>query len=182
MKNAIIFHGTECKPEDFWYQSLKANLESRGFMVELPHYPTINRVPIAEFVEEVLKNHQFDAETVLVGHSSGSPLILALLERINVQIAQAVLVAGYSSKIGDEADPILQPSYDWAKIKANNQDFVVINSTNDPWGCDDKQGRAIFDQVGGTQIIKQDGHFGSITNNQPYEEFPLLEQVVGVTI
>jgi predicted alpha/beta hydrolase family esterase len=178
---AIIFHGTECKPEDFWYQWLKEKLEARGYTVELPYYSDMNRVPIAEYLPRILKAHSFDEETVLIGHSAGCPLILSILENIDATIAQAVLVAGFSEELPPETgdDVILQPSYDWEKTKAHCQDFVFINSDNDPWGCDDKQGRKLFDKLGGTQIIRHDGHFGSTSNNQPYKEFPLLERVIG---
>ncbi len=40
MKNVIIFHGTDCKPEDFWYSWLKNELEKAGYTVEVPYYPT----------------------------------------------------------------------------------------------------------------------------------------------
>lgn len=178
--NAIIFHGTDCKPEDFWYQWLKTQLEARGFNVELPYYPEMNHVPIDEYIEKILKAHSFDEETVLIGHSSGGSLILSILERIEPTVTQAILVAGFSEALDHEGgeDIILQPSYNWEKIKAHAKDFVFINSDNDPWGCDDKQGRKLFDKLGGTQVICHDGHFGSTAKNQPYKEFPLLERLI----
>jgi hypothetical protein len=48
-----------------------------------------------------------------------------------------------------------------------------VNSPDDPYGCDDKPGRALFDRLGGTQIVRNDGHFGD--HDQPYDTFPLLE-------
>lgn len=78
----------------------------------------------------------------------------------------------------EEKDPILQDSYNWDKIKQNVKDIVFINSVNDPWGCNAEQGRVMFDKLGGTQIIRNDGHFGSETYKQPYPEFPLLERLV----
>jgi predicted alpha/beta hydrolase family esterase len=176
---AIIFHGTDCKPEDYWYQWLGKQLEAKGYTVEIPYYPDINKEPVTSFLPKVLKAHTFDDQTVLIGHSAGSPLILSILENTDVGIAQAILVAGFSYPIGDgETDHILQPSYDWEKIKQHSTDFIFINSVNDPWGCDDKQGRFMYDKLGGTQIIRNDGHFGSASYNQPYKEFPLLERLV----
>ena len=60
MKNAIIFHGTDCKPEDFWYSWLEDRLEEKGYKVDLPHYSDINRTPIKEFIPKVLENHTFN--------------------------------------------------------------------------------------------------------------------------
>lgn len=45
----------------------------------------------------VLKNGKFDSETVMVGHSAGCPLILSVLEKIEVKIKKAVLVAGLTT-------------------------------------------------------------------------------------
>jgi len=174
---AIIFHGTGCKPEEFWYGWLKKELERTGYQVVLPHYPEINREPISQFLPKVLKKHTFDEEIVLVGHSAGASLLLSILENIDAVIPKAILVAGFVRPLPStpkSGEPILQDSYDWDKIKAHVKDVYFVNSTNDPWGCDDKQGRIMFDHLGGTQIIRNDGHFGSVSMNQPYPEFPLL--------
>ncbi len=178
-KKLFIFHGTDCTPSDYWYSWLGEQLKSRSYKVEIPSYPDINHEPIHDFLPRVLGNHNFDEETVIVGHSAGGPLILSILENIDVVIPKAILVAGFSYRLPDEElDPVLQNSYNWDKIKQHAQDIIFINSVNDPWGCDDKQGRFMFDKLGGTQIIRNDGHFGSTTYNQPYKEFPLLERLV----
>jgi serine hydrolase len=180
-KKAIIFHGTDCKPDDpiYWYGWLGEQLKVAGYEVEVPYYPGINHEPIETFLPKVLKSHVFDDETVLVGHSAGGPLLLSILENIDAVIPKAILVAGYSMRLpGEEKDPVLQGNYDWEKIKAHVKDIYFINSTNDPWGCDDKQGRIMFDHLDGTQIIRNDGHFGSRSNNQQYTEFPLLARLI----
>lgn len=59
---------------------------------------------------------------------------------------------------------------------ANVRDLYFINSRQDPYGCDDKQGRAMFERFGGTQIVRDDGHFGDI--DQPYESFELLDRLI----
>ena len=181
IKNATIFHGTDCAPDSnyYWYSWLKNELKHSGYKVETPSYPEINHESIETFLPKVLANHQFDSETVLIGHSAGSPLILSILERIGQPIKQAVLVAGYSMRFPDEKhDPVLQYMYDWQRIRSHSQSFVFINSVDDPWGCDDKQGRRMFDMLGGTQIIRNDGHFGSESQNLPYTTFPLLKSVI----
>jgi len=179
MKRAIIFHGTDCTPSDYWYSWLGEQLNNRGYEVEIPSYPDINHEPIHDFLPRVLGNHTFDENTVIIGHSAGGPLILSILENIDGVIPQAILVAGFSYSLpGGEKDPVLQDSYDWDKIKQHVKDIAFINSVNDPWGCDDKQGRFMFDKLGGTQIICNEGHFGSTTKNQPYKEFTLIESLI----
>jgi hypothetical protein len=56
------------------------------------------------------------------------------------------------------------------------RDLVFINAPVDPYGCDAEQGRAMFERLGGTQIIRGDGHFGDY--NQPYDTFPLLDKLI----
>jgi uncharacterized protein len=175
-RRAIIFHGTGGHPDYAWYRWLGQRLEERGYEVELPHYPNLNEEPIATFLPQVLANHVFDESTVLVGHSGGAALLLALLEHLETPVAQAVLVAGYSTRPNESEEPVLQDSYEWARIRANVGDLCFVNSVRDPYGCDADQGRAMFDRLGGTLVIRDEGHFGDI--DDPYPRFPLLDKLV----
>ncbi len=56
--------------------------------------------------------------------------------------------------------------------------IVVINSDNDPWKCDDKQGKIMADNTGGKLIVLHEGHMGSLKFDQPYKEFPLLIDLI----
>jgi predicted alpha/beta hydrolase family esterase len=183
MKNAIIFHGTDDNPSRYWYSWLAEELERAGYKVEIPSNPEINKEPIATFLPKVLKRHSFDTDTILIGHSAGGPLILSILENIDTQITKAILVSGYSEHPDDQMeDPVLQDHYDWDKIKQNSKEFIFINSYNDPWSCDDKQGRIMFEHLGGTQVLRNEGHFGSVPKGQVYDEFPLLKTLaLGIT-
>ena len=173
-RKAILFHGTGAHPDVVWLPWLRQRLTERGYAVEVPHYPDLNVEPIATFLPKVLAQHTFDANTVLVGHSGGAALLLAILEHIDARVDQAVLVAGYCTQPNTEDEPVLQAAYDWAAIRASVRDLYFINSREDPYGCDDKQGRAMFERLGGTQIVRDDGHFGDI--DQPYETFELLDR------
>jgi uncharacterized protein len=175
-RKAVIFHGTGARPGYCWYQWLGERLAARGYAVEIPHYPGLNYEPIATFLPKILAGHDFDENTVLVGHSGGAALLLAILEHIDTPVAQAILVAGYSTPPNTGDEPVLQNDYDWAAIKAHVRDLYFINSPGDPYGCDDTQGRAMFEQLGGTQIIRDDGHFGDAS--QPYETFELLDRLI----
>jgi predicted alpha/beta hydrolase family esterase len=148
-RKAIIFHGTGATPDVAWLPWLRERLSRRGYAVEAPHYPGLNVEPIATFLPKVLVNHTFDENTVLVGHSGGAALLLAILEHIGVTVAQAVLVAAYCTKPNTSDEPVLQPEYDWAAIRSQVRDLYLINSRNDPYGCDDGQGRAMFDRLRG---------------------------------
>jgi uncharacterized protein len=170
-RKAIIFHGTGARPEFIWYPWLADRLRSRGYAVEVPHHPGINTEPIATFLPKALAAHAYDEETVLVGHSGGAALLLAILERLDVVVPQAFLVAGYSTRPNASDEPVLQDSYGWEAIRAHARDIYFLNSVEDEFGCDIDQGRAMFDQLGGTLIVRRDGHFIS-------ETLPILDRLI----
>lgn len=176
-RKVIIFHGTGASPDILWFGWLDEQLTARGYQVERPAYPDVNVEPIATFLPKVLQRHSFDADTVLVGHSGGAALLLAILEHLPSPVSQAILVAGYATPPNDSEEPVLQESYDWDKIRSNVGDITFINSAVDPYGCDAGQGRYLFDHLGGTQIIRNEGHFGDW--NQPYDTFPLVDRLIG---
>ena len=175
-KNAIIFHGTGADPDVVWLPWLDRQLTARGYRVERPHYPELNVEPIATFLPKVLDGHAFDADTVLVGHSGGAALLLAVLEHLQTPVAQTMMVAGYATTPNDSDEPVLQDAYDWDRIRANGGDMNFINSITDPYGCDATQGRLMFEHLGGTQIVRDEGHFGDY--DQPYDTFELLDRLI----
>lgn len=177
---AIIFHGTNCKPDEYWYRWLGEKLEDRGYTVDIPYYQNMNIEPIGTFLPKVLRNHVIDEETILIGHSAGASLILGILECVDFVLPQVLLIAGFSPTVeGGLAHKVLKEDYDWNKIKNNVGDLVFINSVNDPWGCDDRQGRFLFDRLGGTHIVREDGHFGSFPpHSQSYPTFDLVNRLI----
>lgn len=180
MKNAIILHGTGCNPDSFWQPSIKKFLEKLGYDVWVPALPDSDTPDLKKWLPVVMKDGKFTEETVLIGHSAGTPFILSILENIDVTIHKAILVASYSRMKGDDDNPlILQDSYNWEKIKKNVKDIIFINSSDDPWGCNDKEGLNLFQHLGGTLIIREgEGHMGSNSFHQPYTTFPLLEKLL----
>ncbi len=164
----------------FWYPWLKDQLEQRGYKVWAPLLPNSSSPHIEEWLGVALENGEYNEETVLVGHSAGCPLILSVLENIDVKVKQAVMVAAFFEQLGpDEKEPILQESYDWEKIATHVAAPFVINSDNDPWGCDVAAGLKLIDKIGGTLIVPHgEGHMGSTSFNQPYKEFPLLTRLI----
>lgn len=179
MLNAVIFHGTGCTPESYWFPSLKLFLEKRGYHVWVPQLPEADKPDLQKWLPKALEA-KYSEETVVIGHSAGAPLVLSVLEKIQVRVQKAILVAGY---LNDPQSKVLQPKYDWTKIKQNVQDIVIINSDNDPWGCDDKQGLELWKHLGGTLILREgEGHMGSDSFHQPYRHFTLLEKLLELSV
>jgi predicted alpha/beta hydrolase family esterase len=186
MKNAVIIQGAGETPDSFWLPYVKNELEKRGYSVWLPQLPqndhekNEDNMPVEVVVPFLLKNWTYDAETVIVTHSAGGPIALALLEVLEKPIKQAILVAAYITPLPPPAAiKALQDSYDYRAIYKNCGEFIFINSDNDPYNCSDEQGRAMMDRLGGTLIVKHgEGHMGSGTYKQPYKEFPLLLKLI----
>jgi predicted alpha/beta hydrolase family esterase len=179
MKNAIILHGTADKPEDYWFPYLKNELEKLGFEVWLPKLPNSKFPNRKDWIPFLLENGKFTKETVIIGHSAGAQIIPSLLEKIDVKIKKAILVSGYAKALRKEAKSENSvDDYDWERIKTKAEQFIFINSDNDPWECDDRQGRIMFDKLGGIQIILHEGHMGSTMFKQPFKEFPLLLRLI----
>ena len=178
--NVIIFHGTGSNPDHFWFSWLKRSLEQKDYNVWLPQLPNADKPSVAEWLPFALKNGTYDEQTILVAHSSGCALILSVLENIKVKVSKVILVAGFAYQLDPKVEePIIQKSYEWELIKQHVGSLIMINSDNDPWGCNDKAGKYIFDKIGGTLIIRHgEGHMGSETFNQPYREFPLLLELI----
>ena len=178
MKNAIILHGGYSSPNHYWYPSIKQFLESHDYEVWAPQLPG-EEPDLANWLPFTLKNGKFNDNTLLISHSLGSALALAALEKINTKIYKAILVSGFSKPRGDFKEKMLQEKYNWEKIKANVKDLILINSGNDPWGCNEKQGLYLWEKLGGTLILREgEGHMGSESFGQNYSRFYLLEKLI----
>lgn len=181
MKNAIIFHGTGCTPNSYWFPSIRKFLEKTGYDVWVPSLPDAENPELSKWLPIALAAN-YNEETVIVGHSAGGPLVLSILENIKATIDKAILVAGFARPLrGDNYKPqdILQKSYNWAKIKKAAKDIIYINSENDPWTIDDEEGLYMWRKTGGTLILREgEGHMGSDRFKQAYTRFPLLEKLL----
>lgn len=179
MKNAILLHGKGDGPNLFWFPYIKQKLEEMNYEVWAPELPNKEHPNLKDQLTFILESAKFSEETILIGHSKSCSLILHILEAINIQIKQVVLVSGYAEPLPLSNEDSTKRDFNWNKIKIGSKDFIFINSDNDPWGCDDVQGRIFFDNLGGTLIIRHgEGHMGSGTYNQPYKEFPLLAKLI----
>ncbi|UQS81901.1 alpha/beta hydrolase [Bombilactobacillus folatiphilus] len=115
---------------------------------------------------------KIDQETILIGHSAGTNIIFALLEQQAVPVKAVYLLAGYCQPNGMH-HTTLKDAYDWKTISQNANEFYIFNSFNDPFNCNEQQGQILFEHLGGTLILRNDGHF---TQKQQPLLLTLLEQ------
>ena len=185
MKRAVLLHGTGGNDKDyFWFADTKDYLEQHGYQVWWPALPKADSPELEtsmDFIEDSIP--ELDDQSILIGHSSACPLILSILQRENLHIKQAILVAGYYSAVGDVvSDKMIEKNgYDWAKITNAVDEIILINSDNDPWGCDDKQAHPVAEKLSAQFVLAHgEGHMGSGSYNQPYREHKLVKELLKV--
>jgi hypothetical protein len=166
MKRVIIVHGWDLLPNEHWYPWLKKELEQRGFQVEVPKMPDIERPKIEEWVPFLAKTVGTpDKETYFVGHSIGCQTILRYLESIKEQVGGAVFVAGWfslqnleSPEIEAIAQPWTNTPIDFKKVQKTTNKFVEFLSDNDPFVPLDNEKK--FKHLGAKVIIENgQGHY-----------------------
>lgn len=178
MKHVYIFHGTWSCPQDFWFPYIQEQLDRKIFEVHIPALPHAEE-PILHECLESIKEFQFDEHSILIGHSSGCPLILSILEKASHPVGRVICVAWFSRPIWWYAYPILQPRYNWEVIRARSRSFYFIHSLNDPWWCGKAEWEILHNQLGWTLILhEREGHMGSKKYHQDYREFPLLKALI----
>jgi predicted alpha/beta hydrolase family esterase len=186
MKTAWLLHGTGGSSTDyFWFADTKKHLESKGYKVWWPLLPNTEKPELVEsrnFIEDDDTNFVWTEETIIIAHSSACPLMLHLLQYFKKPVGQVILVSGFYQSIDNEgfSERMLQKEeYDWETIKQSVKEIILINSDNDPWGCDDKQAKPIAQKLEAPLIIATgQGHMGSGTYNQPYKEFTLIKRLL----
>ncbi len=181
MKNAILLHGSGGSSVDyFWFEDTKRHLESLGYEVWWPLLPNTDSPKLIETRDYIEQNMpSIDEQTVIIAHSSACPLILHMMQYFKVRVRQVILVSGYYQSISGESNNMLPESFDWDEIKQHAEEIILINSDNDPWGCNDKQARPAAEKLGAKFIFaKEQGHMGSGTYNQPYRKFELLNSLL----
>ena len=179
MKSSIfIFHGTERYPEENWFPWLKEKLETKGFRVFVPQFPT-PPVVAAELSEwfGVLKNYEqyINEETIIMGHSLGGTFTLKLLEKIKHPVRAVFLVGsaiGVKPVINYERDLSFSGfTFDWQMIKNNAKSFFVFHSDDDPYvslGNGEKLAKELGVEL---TLIPNAGHFNTKAG---YTSFPYL--------
>jgi hypothetical protein len=177
MKNAFLIHSTGGNPSETFFPWLEKELEKMGFEVTIPQFPT----PLGQNVDNWMRVAKpyfknFDEDTIVMGRSIGGPMVLRVLEQIDVKIKGAFIVAGFCSDI---RNPLFTPligsfvkkPFVWEKIRKNCKNFFVYQSDNDPYIPVEK-GEELAEKLKTKMTLVHNAeHFGL---SAQYVKFPLL--------
>jgi hypothetical protein len=176
MKNALILHGTNNNAQGNWFQWLKIELEKMDYQVMVPNLPDSDMPDINKYWS-VLKNFNFNNETLLIGHSSGATMVFGILNRILRKVKMAVSVSGFCKYGNDNCQNLLKEPFNWGKIKNNAQNFLIIWSSDDPYIKKD-QTDFLSEKLNVPAIIfENQGHF-NLEKNLKYKQFPELLNLI----
>lgn len=139
MRKIFMIHGSYGDPENCWFPWLKKELEKLGCKVIVPRFPTPKGQILSQWIktfEEYIPD--LDENSIMIGHSLGTPFILNILQRLNHPIKASFFVGGFIGLVGNtKFDPIIKSfsdrKFNWKRIKQNCSSFTVIHSDNDPY-------------------------------------------------
>ena len=176
MTNVFIFHGTGGYPEENWFPWLKRKLEELNCKVIVPKFPT----PKSQTLENWFKifgnfKKYYNEDTILVGHSLGGAFLLRVLEKENIKIKAAFIVAapvGVLPIKNYDSDKMFLENFefDWKKIKSHCRQFFIFHSDNDPYvslGNGEKLSKELNTKL---ILIPNAGHFNSSAGYKTFDE------------
>lgn len=179
----IILHGTGASPESNWFRWLEGELGKGGHTVWLPQLPGAdepNEKTYTDFLLGPEAPFAIDAETILVGHSSGAVEILKLLQVLegNISVASSILVSAFKNNLEwDALIGLFNQPFDFENIKQHCRRFVFVHSDDDPYVPLEHAQYLSEKTDGELRILKGQGHF-NIEKSEDYAQFPYLLNMI----
>lgn len=184
MKNALVLHGTGGYPTENWFDWLKIELEKKSWKVWVPQLPDCDKPNVFKYNDFIFSNKdwEFNEESVLIGHSSGSVEILSLLQHLpeGKKVDTCYLVGSFKNNLDwDALDELFLEPFDFDLIKTKANKFVFIHSDNDPY-CPLEHAEYLSEKLDGELVIKPGQfHFSIGSAGERYKQFPeLLEMIL----
>src|SRR3989338_7890463 len=178
--NFFIIHGVYANPEANWFPWLKKQLESLGYEVIIPKFPT----PLDQSLESWFRvfsqyENKINEETAMIGHSLCAAFILNYLEKTNKKIKAAFLVAGFYKLLGNQYDEMnktfVNKQFNWEEVKQSCGRIFVYGSDDDPYismGVTNELAKNLNAEL---NVVHDGGH---INKDSGYDTFPLLLECI----
>lgn len=180
MPSFTLVHSTGGSPDETFFPWLRKELEKKECKVYAPQFPPPEKQSLQTWMEAFEPYWKYvNEETCFVGRSIGPAFILRLLEKAEIKIKAAFLIAGFCSELGlPQFKPLISTfvdkPFDWQKIRSGCGSFFVYNSDNDRYVPLEK-GWELAKNLGcEVTVVKGADHFY-------FKKFPqLLKDVKGV--
>lgn len=179
MKNVVLIHGKNSQPSDKFYPWIKSQCEQKGVDCVVPDMGQEDVPKIAHWLG-VIDQQNPSTDTIMVGHSRGGMAILRWLEQPDRKVNRVILIASNNPNFMDKAGgDFYGRDYDYAIIKSNCDDFVVIHSRDDEW-VSFKAAQKNAENLGAKTIYFDDkNHFGVQRDGTTLIEVPeILEEIL----
>jgi len=173
----FLFHCWGGDGRSCWSGYIHDEMKKLGIETHSPDLPETENPKLTEWLAAVRENvPKFESGDlwVLVGHSLGCPAILRLLESFGPgeKADVVVLVAGFAKDLGiPQIRGFIDTDFDWEKIKAKADRFIVINSDNDPY-IPLSEGERLAKLLNAELIVEHGA--GHINEGSGYTKYPRL--------
>lgn len=181
MKSAIILHGTQGAPDNNWFKWLEVELQSRGLEVWLPQLPRPELPSLRLSTDLILDNCPFpiDADTLMVGHSSGAIVALTVAQENKGSVGAIVGVSVFHDNSLGWApnNELFDMAFDWPAIRRNAKRILFVHSDNDPYVPLEKAKYVADNCQAELVVMKGEGHF-NLEKSGEYKVFPKLVELM----
>lgn len=135
----VIFHGSIGHPYENWFPWLAKRLTEEGWVVRVPQLPTPEGQNLKNWLHHAERQvgDFVDHETVMVGHSGGSLLLLNYLHRTKTSMTGSVFVSppfGPSNvkEFAHLDTTFLETEFDWKHIQKQAGKIAIFHGEDDP--------------------------------------------------
>ncbi len=181
MKPKIIIlpgNGNSHIDTDNWYAWVRDEIKKLGLEVIAQDMPDPEIAHMNIWLPHIKNNFKADANTIIIGHSSGGVAALRYLEEN--KLLGAIVVGVNHTDLGfpeEKESGYYSTPWQWNKIKANAQWIVQFASTDDPF-IPITQPRLIHEKLNTEYHEYHDrGHFMTTPEN-PRKDFPEIIVVI----
>lgn len=133
--NYVLLHGFTGSSKGDFFPWVKKELEKDDLKVQIPDLPNTDDAKVEEQADFVLKNLKFDENTVLFGHSLGTPVALKVVEKLKNPIKKLVLAAAFAQPGFLDHERVFEKTFNWKfdfeNIKKNVGEVVILRAEND---------------------------------------------------
>lgn len=170
MKKAYIVHGWGGSTKELLHTLLAEKLSKNGFEVHALNMPNADEPNIDEWVAYLRKEvKDADENTCFIGHSIGCQAIMRYLETLDehTRVGKCIFIAGWfnlenmeSKKEEEISKPWIDNLINFSKIKKMPQKIIVFLSSNEFYGCIEKNSEIFREKLGAKIIMVENmGHF-----------------------